>query len=152
MEFRLLGPLEVVAGGREVRLGGARLPALLATLLLHANQRVSLEDLAGVLWSQPPRAAGSNLRTYAAQLRARLVDAGDAGSRLVTSTGGYRMDVGPGELDLAVFNGLVGDGLGALERAEPEVARDRLRRALDLWRGEPLTGVTGGPQLGIEAA
>src|SRR3954464_10063172 len=96
MEFRLLGPLEIVAGGREVRLGGARLPALLAPLLLHANQRGSLEDLAVVLLSQPPRAAGSNLRTYAAQLRARLVDAGDAGSRLVTSTGGGRVEVRAG--------------------------------------------------------
>ncbi len=152
MEFRLLGPLEVVGGGRDVRLGGTRLPALLATLLLHANQRVGHELLARVLWTQPPRAVGSNIRTYVAQLRARLVGAGEAASRLVTSGGGYRLEVRPGELDLAVFDGLVADGQRALERADRDAALDRLRRALDLWRGEPLTGVTGGPQLGVEAA
>ena len=41
MEFRVLGPLEVTAGGQSLGLAGARTRAVLAMLLVHANQVVS---------------------------------------------------------------------------------------------------------------
>jgi DNA-binding SARP family transcriptional activator len=153
IEFRLLGQLEVIVGtGKALRLGGARLPAMLATLLLNANETVSTEHLSRFLWPQPPRAADSNIRTYIAQLRGLLTTRAEGASRLTTGVSGYRLEVWPGELDVAVFDELVAEGQHALDGGEPDVALDRLRRALDLWRGEPLAGMTGGPQLGVEAA
>ncbi|MEU4480170.1 BTAD domain-containing putative transcriptional regulator [Micromonospora sp. NPDC023966] len=152
MEFRLLGPLEAVSAGRTLQLGGARLPALLATLLLNANQAVSGENLARALWTQPPRAAESNIRTYVARLRGQFGAPGEGESRLISGPGGYRLRVRSDELDLTRFTELVAEGRQAVDRADRAVALDRLRRALDLWRGDPLAGVHGGPQLGVEGA
>jgi len=50
MEFRLLGPLEVVDDRGTVALRAAKPRAVLAVLLLHANQPVSAERLAAALW------------------------------------------------------------------------------------------------------
>src|SRR5205823_13948096 len=58
MEFRLLGPLEVVDDdGRTIPLERKQVRALLAFLLLHANEIVSSDVLIDALWgSAPPRA------------------------------------------------------------------------------------------------
>ena len=54
MDFRILGPLEVVDAGRTVRLGEGRQRALLALLLLRPNQVVSSDRLVEELWDQEP--------------------------------------------------------------------------------------------------
>src|SRR5215213_7443317 len=48
MEFRLLGPLEVVEDGRAVAVGGRQPRRLLALLLLHTNEVVSADRLIDV--------------------------------------------------------------------------------------------------------
>ncbi|MEQ4301031.1 BTAD domain-containing putative transcriptional regulator [Plantactinospora sp. B6F1] len=151
MEFRLLGPVEVVSHGRVLKLGGAKRAALAAALLLQANRVVPLGQLAEALWAAPPRAMESNLRTYVAGLRTTFLDAGEDGARLATDQRGYRLEVRPGELDLDTFEALAAEGDQALARADTPTAVRRLRAALDLWRGPALAGLVGGPYLGMEA-
>ncbi len=123
MEFRILGPLQVVDEGRTLPLGGGRQLALLAVLLLHANETVSVDVLVDELWgeSSPPTAA-KIVRNAVSLLRREL------GDRLVTAPPGYLLRVEPGELDRElVERALAGGELPALEEA------------LSLWRGQPLS-------------
>jgi DNA-binding SARP family transcriptional activator len=130
MDFRILGPLEVIAGDRALALGGGRQRKLVAILLLHANEFVSSERLIEDLWGeQRPDTASKALQGYISQLRKAL-----APDTLVTRPGGYVLRLAPGELDLDRFERLID---GARE-AEPRVAAEKLREALALWRGPPL--------------
>ena len=52
MEFRILGSLEVWDGGSEVSLGGPKPRALLAVLLLSANEVVSTDCLIDDVWGE----------------------------------------------------------------------------------------------------
>src|SRR5207249_11237833 len=73
MEFRLLGPLEVVDRGRPLPLGRGKHRALLALLLLHANEVVATERLIDELWGEaPPPTAGKIVRNYVSSLRKAL--------------------------------------------------------------------------------
>jgi DNA-binding SARP family transcriptional activator len=123
MEFRILGPLEVVDEDRQVSLGGARQRAVLALLLTRANEVVSSEWLIDQLWAeQPPKAAANTVQYYVSQLRKAL-----GAERILTRAPGYVIHVEPGELDLDRFELLVDQG-----------DADGLREALSLWRGQAL--------------
>ena len=131
MEFRILGPLEVVEQGRALPLGGARQRTLLALLLTRANEVVSADRLIDELWgAQPPRTAANALQYHVSQLRKALAPH----EAIVTQEPGYVIRVGPDELDLLRFETLVEEA----RQAAPELAAQRLREALDLWRGPPL--------------
>ncbi len=134
MEFRILGPLEVVEQGRTLSLGGPRQRTLLAVLLTRANEVVSSDRLIDALWDgQPPRTATNALQYHVSQLRKAL----DPHEAIVTQEPGYVIRVGPDELDLLRFEMLVEEA----QHAPPELAARRLREALDLWRGPPLAGL-----------
>src|SRR5207249_3125299 len=80
MEFRILGPLEVIEDNRPVRLDRRRLRALLAYLLLHANRSVSADQLIDEVWGpEPPKTAGASLQNYISRLRKAI------GSDLIVS-------------------------------------------------------------------
>jgi DNA-binding SARP family transcriptional activator len=131
VEFRILGPLEVVDGDRIVALKGARARALLVLLLTSANEVVSADRLIDELWgANPPRQAGNALQYHASQLRKALAPA----DPIVTRDPGYLITVGPDELDLLRFERLLAD---AQDAAPAESAR-LLRDALGLWRGPAL--------------
>jgi DNA-binding SARP family transcriptional activator len=131
VEFRILGPLEVVEQGRVFPLGGARQRTLLALLLTRANEVVSADRLIDELWgAEPPRTAANALQYHVSQLRKALAPH-DA---IATQEPGYLIRVGPDELDLLRFEALV----ELAQQAAPEVAAQRLREALDLWRGPAL--------------
>jgi DNA-binding SARP family transcriptional activator len=120
MEFRILGPLEVIEDGRAVDLGGQKQRALLAVLVLHANEVVSSDRLIEALWEgEPPGTAQKALQVYVSQLR-KLVGK----ERLQTKAPGYVLRVAPEELDLLGFQRLQEEG-------NPE-------EALSLWRGPTL--------------
>ena len=130
MEFRTLGPLEVLAEGRPVALGGAKQRALLAVLLLHANEVVSRDRLIDELWgASPPDTARAALQVYVSQLRKAL-----GRDLILTQPPGYLIRVSDGELDLHRFELLV----TAARAEEPVQAARLLREGLALWRGAPL--------------
>ena len=90
VEFRILGPLEAQANGHRLQLGGRKQRALLAVLLLNANQVVSRDRLVDALWGErPPQTASHTLDAYVSRLRKALAGSGDGGARLVTQTPGY---------------------------------------------------------------
>jgi DNA-binding SARP family transcriptional activator len=103
---------------------------------------VTVDQSIGAVWPEPPRSVRSNVRTYVTEIRASFRDAGEMATRLHRALAGYRLQAHPGESDLAAFDQLTGKGATA----------EQLRRALDLWRGEPLAGVIGSDQLDIEIA
>jgi DNA-binding SARP family transcriptional activator len=130
MEFRILGPLQVLDEGRELPLGGAKQRALLALLLLDPNRVVSRDRLIDELWgASPPDTARTALQVYVSQLRKALGQ-----DLILTQPPGYLIRVSDGELDLHRFERLV-----ATARAEePAKAARLLREGLALWRGAPL--------------
>jgi YVTN family beta-propeller protein len=122
MEFRILGPLEVVRDGRALPLGSGRQLALVALLLLHANEVVSVDRLVDELWGEsPPPTAAKIVRNSVSLLRRQL------GERLVTKPPGYRLYIERGELDSE-----------RLEAAVQSGDLEELNEALALWRGPPL--------------
>jgi DNA-binding SARP family transcriptional activator len=134
MEFRILGPLEVLAGGSEVSLGGPKPRALLAVLLLHPNEVVPADRLIDELWGEDsPERASAALRVNVSRLRKALPQ-----DVLATRSPGYVVRVEPDELDLHMFERLVEEGRSLLARGKVADASERLRDALSLWRGPAL--------------
>jgi YVTN family beta-propeller protein len=153
-DYRILGPLEVRAGGRPLALGGEKQRALLAILLLHRNEVVSTDRLIDELWGEsPPEGARRTLRAYISKLRKAMATNGTSpavgsDSRhvpdqvLATKAHGYVLQVAPGELDLERFAETTERGKDALASSRPEDAARLLREALSLWRGPPLPEFT----------
>lgn len=133
MEFRVLGPLEIRDDdGNELPLGQGRERALLALLLLHANEVVSLDRIVDDLWGEDaPPTADKIVRNQISQLR-RIID-----GQLVTAGHGYRLDVPPGSVDVESFEALVAQGRRELHEGRPAAAADLLGSALSLCRGPP---------------
>src|SRR4051794_20641315 len=138
MEFRVLGPLEVVRDGVPVTVGGPRPRALLATLLVHHDAVVPTDRLVTAVWpgGPPPGAAGA-LRAYVSRLRAVLPPHPDQ-ERLRHRTLGYQRPRVEGERDGATLESLPRRAREGGARAGPAAAVDRLEAALALWRGDPL--------------
>ena len=138
MEFRLLGPLEVVTGQRVIGLGPPRQRALLAVLLIRRNEIVPLDAISSALWpGDPPRTAAQIVRVYVSQLRKLLGD-DDARRLLVTHSNGYALQAAADEVDADRFESLCDEARDLLPANDPESARARLDEALLLWRGDPL--------------
>jgi DNA-binding SARP family transcriptional activator len=130
MEYRILGPLEVVDGEQPLPLGGPKQRALLALLLLRANEVAATDTLIDRLWGErPPATAAKVLQVQIWRLRKAL-----GAEALITRPPGYLLQVGADEFDLARFEQLIGEARGAA----PAVAAAKLREALALWRGTPL--------------
>src|SRR4051812_17575733 len=111
MDFRILGPLEVADQGRLVAIPSAKQRALLAMLLLHANEVVSTDRLIEALWSEePPATALATLQVHMSRLR-RILDGGS----VMTRAPGYLLAVTPERCDLGRFETMHADGRTALE-------------------------------------
>src|SRR5262245_60674093 len=140
LEFLILGPFEVRNKGTPLRLSSAKQRALLAMLLLHANEVVSSDRLIDALWRETPDTATNLLQVYVSQLRKLLEPERAPGGPkvLVTRPPGYMLRVEPDRLDRNRFEGLLNEGLAALGMNEPLRASTALDEALGLWRGEAL--------------
>jgi DNA-binding SARP family transcriptional activator/tetratricopeptide (TPR) repeat protein len=146
MEFRILGPVEVCDGAQRLDLGGSKPQALLAVLLLHANQVVSTDHLVDQLWGEAsPPTARNLVQVYVSRLRQALHRSRDdspAAPVLATRSSGYLLRVEPGELDLDRFEGLAAEARRATADGDLKSAAERWRAALALWRGPALAGAT----------
>jgi DNA-binding SARP family transcriptional activator len=145
LEFRILGPLEVLADGEPVALPRKKQRALLALLLLHVGEVVSTDQLIEELWAgKPPPTARDALQNYVSQLRKALGQ-----ETIVTRDPGYVLQAAPEELDIGRFETLVREAReadGAAARAE------LLRQAISLWRGTPLADLAYEDFTGLEVA
>ncbi|HEV7804202.1 MAG TPA: BTAD domain-containing putative transcriptional regulator [Solirubrobacteraceae bacterium] len=149
MDFLILGPIDVRNASGAVTLGGNKPRAVLAVLLLHANEPVSAERLALALWGEDaPGGAVKTVQVHVSRLRKALGDP----DVIATSPAGYCLRVRPGELDAARFERLVEAGRRALADSQPEDAASLLREALELWRGPALAELALEPFAGSEIA
>jgi DNA-binding SARP family transcriptional activator len=138
LQFRILGPVEAAANGERLRLGGPKQRALLALLLLHANEVVSRDRIIDELWGErPPTTVATALNVYVSKLRKILGSAG-AQDILETQEPGYMLRVASGQLDAHRFDELAAAGRRALEAGDQDEASAKLDEALSLWRGRAL--------------
>jgi DNA-binding SARP family transcriptional activator/tetratricopeptide (TPR) repeat protein len=139
----ILGPLRVQHADAEIRVTAGKQRVLLAALLVRANQAVSFDQLADIIWDgAPPPGAHTTVRTYVNRLRHALGPV--VSQRIVTRDPGYLMDVSDTELDLLRFAGLCRSGGAAAHVGDWPRASDVLGEALSLWRGEPLADIPSG--------
>ncbi|MEV0715285.1 AfsR/SARP family transcriptional regulator [Asanoa sp. NPDC050611] len=156
MNYHVLGPLLVRSthAGPAVQLTAPKPRKVLALLLLHANLVVPVETLTAELWGcEPPASAQTTLQTYILKIRRMLVSAFPqraAHETLVTASGGYRLDVGPDELDLHAYERLAAAGRAALDGGDDATGASLLGQALALWKGGALVDVRHGPVLQAE--
>jgi DNA-binding SARP family transcriptional activator/ABC-type branched-subunit amino acid transport system substrate-binding protein/DNA-binding beta-propeller fold protein YncE len=129
VRFRVLGSLEVEVDGAATELGGARQRAVLAVLLMHANEPVATDRLVNESWGETaPASATKTAQVYVSRLRRAL-----GNDTLTTTPGGYLLRVPQGALDTHELEEL----RARAREAEPREAAGLLRRGLALWRGPP---------------
>jgi DNA-binding SARP family transcriptional activator len=145
IEFRVLGPFEVLVEGRALELKRRKQRALLALLLLHAGEVVSTDRLIEELWAgKPPKAAVGSLQNLISDLRKAL------GRELVrTRQPGYVLNVEREQVDLHRFERLVAQ---ASEGGAADRRSELLREALGLWRGPALVDLAFEPFVQVEIA
>jgi DNA-binding SARP family transcriptional activator len=138
LDFRILGPLEVVTESGPVRLGGPKQRATLAILLLSSNRVVSVDRLADDLYSgAPPVTAVTQVQRQISGLRKLLGQA----HTVETRPPGYVLRLQPEQLDLQRFERLTAEAARSFDEDEPRRAADLSREALGLWRGPALADV-----------
>ncbi|MEU7589946.1 AfsR/SARP family transcriptional regulator [Micromonospora sp. NPDC049230] len=140
LRYRMLGPVEVRSAGRWISLPQAKCRALLAVLLVNANQVVSTDALREQIWPcAAPRTADKLIQQYVHQVRRALSD--PDGRQLCTRAPGYLLSADQGDLDGDRFTGFAALGERALADGDAETAANVLGRALALWRGPALADV-----------
>ena len=141
MEFGILGAVELVLDGRVVALGGPKQRALLALLLVNANEVVSRDRLIEGLWGErPPATAQRSLDSYISRLRGLL-----GTGRIERRAPGYRIVVGASELDSQRFEAMLERGRKLAAAGDAREAASILRSALAIWRGPALADVLDEP-------
>lgn len=145
IDYRLLGPIEAGVNGRVLDIGGHKQLALLAVLVLSANEPVSRDVLVDRLWGEhPPPGAQHTLDVHISRLRKTLESA--VGRPVVlTRPGAYLLRASADRVDMRRFERLAEAGRRALAENAPDRAAADLREALGLWRGAPLTDVSDEP-------
>ena len=140
MDYRILGPFEVIDGGEPIDVGSRQQRGLLALLLLNANQVVSTERILEEFWHDDPEGKERTLWVYVSRLRSILEPGREAHSRsnvLVTCDHGYSLVIDDAEVDAHRFEHLVTAGNQLLDD-DPDQAASILGEGLDLWRGAAL--------------
>ncbi|MGH9263880.1 MAG: BTAD domain-containing putative transcriptional regulator [Acidimicrobiales bacterium] len=139
IEFRLLGPLEVLRDGAVLNVAAPRQRSLLVILLAHANELVPADRLADGMWQgRPPPTAATALQVHVSRLR-KILEAGEAVPRvLVTRDPGYLVRVTADQLDTLRFEQMLARGRRMLTAGDAPEAAAVLDEALGLWRGPAL--------------
>lgn len=149
LDLRVLGPVEATVDGRLLELGPPRQRALLALLVVRANQVVSTDRLVEELWGDsPPVSAGNALQVYVSNLRRVLEPGrvkGEPGRVVVTRAPGYTLELPRGGSDLDRFESSVAAARRAASGGRADLASVALDEALALWRGQALADVADEP-------
>ena len=151
-ELRILGAVEARQNGEPLALGPRKQRALLARLVISANQVVSKDLLIEDLWAgEPPPGAAKTLRSHISRLRSALA-CGEDSPAIDARPPGYVLKLGADQLDASRFDRLARLGREALARGAADVAAERLREALSLWCGPALDDVADEPFARAQAA
>ena len=144
MEFRVLGSVELWIGERQWELGGPKEQSALAILAMSAGRTVSTATLGERIWGDEwTNRTRETLHALISRLRGRLTNAGLVRPMILTSSAqGYRLDVPAASIDVSRFELLIQRADAAAD-GEPHQAVDLLREAAGLFRGEPLSGISG---------
>src|SRR5688572_4349368 len=131
MEFKVLGPLEVIGPRGRIKIGSGLQRAILALLVLHVGETVSTDHLIDELWGEdPPRSARHAIGVHVSRLRRALgVDC------IESQPHGYRLRAEGSVTDLGRFEALIAEASRAFAGGDPQAASDALAVALALWRG-----------------
>ncbi len=151
VQFRVLGPLEVVKDGIDYAPTTPKILQLLAILVIRPGKIVHLDSIIRELWeSEPPRSMRKTVHTYVHHLR-RCIEqnelARDAESLVVTRSPGYLFRIDPTQVDVWRFQQLHQQGRELLRRNDFAEAASCFRDALGMWSGAPLANVQTGPML-----
>ena len=156
VEFRALGPVEAVVGGRPVELGAPKQRTLLTLLISRIGQPVSVDTILEELWAgMPPPSAVTSLQAYVANLRRALEPArAPRGASKVLRTGGngYLLDASVAEVDVRRFEELAAAGRRSWELGGPKQALIEFESALALWRGQAYAEMPSTSQVMPDAA
>jgi SARP family transcriptional regulator, regulator of embCAB operon len=154
-QFKVLGALEILAGGRSCTPGPPKIRSVLALLLLRPNRVVNVDSIMEELWGlESPRSAVTTVQTYIYQLRRMFGAEGldPPGEQLIeTRPAGYLIRAEPEQVDAEVFERLLRQGRALLEKDRASEAAMVLRRALDMWAGPALADVPRGSLLQAHA-
>ncbi|MCX4966611.1 AAA family ATPase [Streptomyces sp. NBC_00654] len=143
--LQVLGPMSAQCGGHDLPLGPPRRRALLALLLIRLGRVVPTTVLIEELWrDDPPQRAVATLQSHISHLRRALAPAAGPGRSAVLRhrAPGYVLELTPEQVDVHQFEQLLSAGRRFLARQDHAAARDRLTRALALWRGSPYAEFT----------
>jgi DNA-binding SARP family transcriptional activator/tetratricopeptide (TPR) repeat protein len=141
LDLRLLGPLDLVADGRSLDIGGPRVRIVLAMLALNANRVTLTDQLIDAIWStEPPSTARAQIQMCISVLR-KLFDENGRGVTIRTRQPGYVLEIGEESLDSSRFTALAASAREHAEHGRTAEAADEYRAALALWRGPALAGV-----------
>ncbi|WHT23340.1 BTAD domain-containing putative transcriptional regulator [Crossiella sp. CA-258035] len=147
MDFRVLGPLEIVYCGRNIIPTAAKPRQVASLLTLRRNALVQTGELIDELWEDnPPSSAMTTLQTYIYKLRRILAEC-EAGDILSTWPGGYKLFVPDEALDLHRFEADASRGKELLDQGDAANASKFLEQALSVWRGPALVDVARGTLL-----
>jgi DNA-binding SARP family transcriptional activator/streptogramin lyase len=133
IDYRVLGSVGVVRDGEVIDLGARTQRAVLALLVLHANEPVQAGTMVDALWTEPPTSASKIIQNCVMRLR-RVLPEGS----LVTRDHAYELRVGQGDIDADRFARAVDAGREALRHEEFSSALVEFDGALAEWRGAPL--------------
>jgi basic membrane lipoprotein Med (substrate-binding protein (PBP1-ABC) superfamily)/DNA-binding SARP family transcriptional activator/energy-coupling factor transporter ATP-binding protein EcfA2 len=137
VEYRMLGPLEVIKDGASLDLGPHKQRSLLALLLVNANHTVTTDRILEELWGDEAEGKENALWVYISRLRSALGEEHGEAKALLTKDGGYSLAVDPPSIDSLRFESEAVSGRAAM-KDDPEAASEVLGRALSLWRGDVL--------------
>ncbi|WP_432832419.1 BTAD domain-containing putative transcriptional regulator [Dactylosporangium sp. CA-092794] len=142
MLFRLLPGMLVGDDERPVELPPIRL-SVLALLLVHANQKVSTDQLRGEAWDGAD-VSGTQIHKAIADLRVFLDGLGRRDALVTVSRFGYRLNLTADDLDLLAFQQASAAAAEARNRDDGDAEIEALRRALSYFRDVlPLQGIPG---------
>jgi DNA-binding SARP family transcriptional activator len=144
VEFRILGQVELWAGGERHDVGTRKARSVLAFLLCEPGHPVSAETLVSRIWCvEPSEGTTKSLHETVSRLRKRLRDAGGTGLELAQRSRSYVLDIDRHDVDLWRFRHLRDHAQRATAQGDYERATGLFAEADALWRGDPLDGVDG---------
>lgn len=145
MRINVLGPIEVIDDNdvrNPIELQGQRQRALLASLILGADQVVSIDRLIDAIWcDEPPGSALTKVRGHISSLRKLLSRAGGDIPLILTHPPGYMLSTDRIQIDKSTHDDLVLEGRRALSTGDPRQATELFTSALSLWRGPAFADV-----------